>query len=198
MFVGSGGWVPKPNHLLGNDETTVSVSRCNLTCEVVSGCNSACLVYNPTVSSLGFIYKRIYSTCERHQHQSIHPRRAIPRIRGPKCRVPGDEFLLSKCVQRWLHLEKGDQLGVYRWWHGLRTVCNGFRMIAFNRAQRRLDFIIFSISVYCSEFGKDDRLGTFCARVKYLRPGWKLIRLFDKTGKHNGGLLLVRFNKKRV
>lgn len=52
---------------------------------------------------------------------------------------------------------------------------------------------MFSLSVYCAEFGKDERLGTFCARVEYLRPGWKILRLLDRKGKHNGGLLLVQF-----
>lgn len=56
---------------------------------------------------------------------------------------------------------------------------------------------VYRLSVYCSEYGKDERLGTFCARVAHLRPGWKLVRLFDRKGKHNGGVLLVRFKTER-
>ncbi|KAF8509866.1 PLC-like phosphodiesterase [Hysterangium stoloniferum] len=54
------------------------------------------------------------------------------------------------------------------------------------------------LSVHRSEFGRDERLGTFCARIAYLRRGWRLVRLLNKKGKHNGGLLLVNFSKEKI
>jgi phosphatidylinositol phospholipase C delta len=43
------------------------------------------------------------------------------------------------------------------------------------------------------EFGKDDRLAVFCARVDHLQQGWRLVRLLDMKGKDSGAVLLVRF-----
>ncbi|KIY63577.1 PLC-like phosphodiesterase [Cylindrobasidium torrendii FP15055 ss-10] len=49
------------------------------------------------------------------------------------------------------------------------------------------------VRVLENEWGKDDRLGIFCARVKYLKEGWHVWRLLDKTGKWNGATLLVEW-----
>lgn len=44
-----------------------------------------------------------------------------------------------------------------------------------------------------SEFGKDDHLAVFCARLDHLQQGWRLVRLLDNIGKNTGATLLVRF-----
>ncbi|KAJ6510429.1 PLC-like phosphodiesterase [Mycena sanguinolenta] len=50
------------------------------------------------------------------------------------------------------------------------------------------------LSVMQSEFGKDDKLVVFCARVAHLAQGWRLVRMLDsKKGKDTGATLLVRF-----
>ena len=44
-----------------------------------------------------------------------------------------------------------------------------------------------------SEFGKDDKLAVFCARVDHIQQGWRLVKLLDRKGKDSGATLLVRF-----
>lgn len=44
-----------------------------------------------------------------------------------------------------------------------------------------------------SEFGKDDKLAFFCARLEHLQQGWRLVRLLDMKGKNSGATMLVRF-----
>lgn len=43
------------------------------------------------------------------------------------------------------------------------------------------------------EFGRDDKLVVFCARLEYIQPGWRLVRLMNLAGKFSGATLLVRF-----
>ncbi|KAJ7583892.1 PLC-like phosphodiesterase [Mycena floridula] len=45
-----------------------------------------------------------------------------------------------------------------------------------------------------SEFGKDDKIVVFCARVDDLNSGWSLVRMLDMKGKNSGATLLVRFS----
>ncbi|KAF7361277.1 Phosphoinositide phospholipase C [Mycena sanguinolenta] len=50
------------------------------------------------------------------------------------------------------------------------------------------------LTVMQSEFGRDDKLVVFCARVAHLAQGWRLVRMLDgKKGKNTGATLLVRF-----
>ncbi|PFH49185.1 hypothetical protein AMATHDRAFT_148284 [Amanita thiersii Skay4041] len=43
------------------------------------------------------------------------------------------------------------------------------------------------------EFGQDDEIVVFCARVEHLQQGWKLVRMLDMKGKNSGATLLVKF-----
>lgn len=54
-----------------------------------------------------------------------------------------------------------------------------------------LAFIRFAVKH--SEFGKDDDIVVFCARLDHLQEGWRLVRLFDSKGKNSGASLLVNF-----
>lgn len=45
-----------------------------------------------------------------------------------------------------------------------------------------------------SEFGKDDKMVVFCARVDHLVEGWRLVRMFDMKGKNSGATMLVNFS----
>jgi phosphatidylinositol phospholipase C delta len=49
-----------------------------------------------------------------------------------------------------------------------------------------------------SEFGEDEHLAVFCARLSYLQEGWRLIRLLDMRGKNTGATALVRFRISEV
>ncbi|KAF8585238.1 PLC-like phosphodiesterase [Ramaria rubella] len=153
MFVGSGGWVLKPNNLLGTKAPN-NASRIRLTCEVAYGCNI------PLDGHEGAYLKAALFLVSGEQKINS---KAVPSSSGD---ASSGDFTWKELIE-WQFTE-GDELAFVR------------------------------ISVYCSKFGKDERMGTFCARVKYLQPGWRLIRLFNKKGKHNGGMLLVRFHKELV
>ncbi|KAJ6629870.1 PLC-like phosphodiesterase [Mycena sp. CBHHK59/15] len=58
-------------------------------------------------------------------------------------------------------------------------------------AEHEMAFI--RLTVVESEFGWDDKLAVFCARVAYLQPGWRFVRLLNMEGKNCGATLLVRF-----
>lgn len=45
-----------------------------------------------------------------------------------------------------------------------------------------------------SEFGKDDKMVVFCARLNHLQQGWRLVRMLDMKGKNSGATLLVKFS----
>lgn len=49
------------------------------------------------------------------------------------------------------------------------------------------------LMVFEDEFGKDDKMVVFCARVAHLQEGWRLVRMLDMKGKNTGTTLLVRF-----
>ncbi|KAJ7019873.1 PLC-like phosphodiesterase [Mycena alexandri] len=49
------------------------------------------------------------------------------------------------------------------------------------------------LTVMENEFGRDDHLAVFCARVDHLQQGWRLVRMLDMKGKDSGATLLVRF-----
>lgn len=43
------------------------------------------------------------------------------------------------------------------------------------------------------ELKTDRHLGIFCARVMYIKEGWRFIRLLDTDGKGTHATLLVKF-----
>nr|GAT50216.1 PLC-like phosphodiesterase [Mycena chlorophos] len=49
-----------------------------------------------------------------------------------------------------------------------------------------------------NEFGIDEKLAVFCARVEYLQSGWRFVRMLDMTGKNSGATLLMRFTREAV
>ncbi|KAF8621374.1 hypothetical protein AX15_007836 [Amanita polypyramis BW_CC] len=55
------------------------------------------------------------------------------------------------------------------------------------------ELAFISLTVVEDEFGPDEKLATFCARVDYLQHGWKLIRMLNLRGKDSGAVLLARF-----
>lgn len=57
------------------------------------------------------------------------------------------------------------------------------------------DLSFIRLIIYQDEWLAKDRLGIFCARVDYLQPGWRFVRLSGKRGKFNESLLLVRFTR---
>ncbi|KAJ7262786.1 PLC-like phosphodiesterase [Mycena haematopus] len=55
------------------------------------------------------------------------------------------------------------------------------------------------LTVMQNEFGRDDTMVVFCARVAYLDQGWRLVRMLDGAkGKNSGATLLVRFTSSLV
>ncbi|KAJ7056622.1 PLC-like phosphodiesterase [Mycena amicta] len=68
--------------------------------------------------------------------------------------------------------------------------------IEWEYASDELAFVRFTVMQ--SEFGVDDKIVVFCARVAHLQPGWRLIRMLDMKGKNSGATLLVRFTRETV
>ncbi|TFK63638.1 PLC-like phosphodiesterase, partial [Pluteus cervinus] len=55
------------------------------------------------------------------------------------------------------------------------------------------DLTFLRMTVKEHEFGKDDCLLVFCARLDHLQPGWRLIQMLNKKGKNTGATVLARF-----
>ncbi|TFK51269.1 PLC-like phosphodiesterase [Heliocybe sulcata] len=60
------------------------------------------------------------------------------------------------------------------------------------------DLVFLRVLLLEDEFGKDDELAVFCARVDHLQQGWRLIRLLSMKGKDTGATLLARFSIEAV
>ncbi|KAJ7676340.1 PLC-like phosphodiesterase [Mycena rosella] len=56
------------------------------------------------------------------------------------------------------------------------------------------DLAFLRLTVMENEFGRDDKMVVFCARVDHLQQGWRLVRMLDMQGKNTGATLLVRFS----
>ncbi|KAJ7113008.1 PLC-like phosphodiesterase [Mycena epipterygia] len=56
------------------------------------------------------------------------------------------------------------------------------------------DLAFIRLTVMESEFGRDDKIVVFCARVDHLQQGWRVVRMLDMKGKNSGATLLVRFS----
>ncbi|KAF8591044.1 PLC-like phosphodiesterase [Ramaria rubella] len=153
MFVGSGGWVCKPDTLRGI-KPFEQKKFVRLTCEITGGCNSKLPKSNRDTKA--YIYADLFlpSGEKTWRSQARHSSFAHPTN-------PHSADILWNEKFHWDFLED--------------------------------DLAFLRLTVYQEEWGKDDRLGTFCARVDYLQQGWRFVRLFHKRGKHKGGLLLVRF-----
>ena len=52
---------------------------------------------------------------------------------------------------------------------------------------------LHSILAMEDEFGKDDKIAVFCARLTYIQQGWRLVHLLDMHGRDTHATLLVRF-----
>ncbi|KAG6844268.1 hypothetical protein H0H87_008304 [Tephrocybe sp. NHM501043] len=57
------------------------------------------------------------------------------------------------------------------------------------------DHLVFlRLVVSENEFGKDDKLVVFCARMGQLHSGWQIIRMLDMNGKSSGATVLAWFD----
>ncbi|KAJ7479758.1 PLC-like phosphodiesterase [Mycena latifolia] len=56
------------------------------------------------------------------------------------------------------------------------------------------DLAFLRLTVMEEEFGRDDKMVVFCARVDHLQQGWRFVRMLDMEGKNSGATLLVRFS----
>ncbi|KAG6919690.1 hypothetical protein DXG01_002636 [Tephrocybe rancida] len=56
------------------------------------------------------------------------------------------------------------------------------------------ELVFLRLVVSENEFGKDDKLAIFCARVAHLYSGWHILRMLDMGGKASGATILAWFN----
>ncbi|KAJ7844656.1 hypothetical protein B0H13DRAFT_2364126 [Mycena leptocephala] len=68
----------------------------------------------------------------------------------------------------------------------------------FEWEYERDEMAFLKLTIMESEFGRDDTIVVFCARVDHLQQGLRLVRMFDTNGKNSGATLLVRFSVSRV
>ncbi|KAF7314301.1 Phosphoinositide phospholipase C [Mycena kentingensis (nom. inval.)] len=68
--------------------------------------------------------------------------------------------------------------------------------IEWEYSKDELAFVRFTVMEH--ELGRDDKIVNFVARVDYLQPGWRLVRLLDMKGKDSGATLLARFTREKV
>ena len=55
------------------------------------------------------------------------------------------------------------------------------------------DIWLYRLRIQEDEFGRDDKLVVFCARLEYIQSGWRLVRMMNLAGKFSGATMLVRF-----
>ncbi|KAK7443445.1 hypothetical protein VKT23_015618 [Stygiomarasmius scandens] len=55
------------------------------------------------------------------------------------------------------------------------------------------DLAFIRIVVKEKEWGKDDELAVFCARLEHLQQGWRFLRMMNLDGKDSGATMLVKF-----
>jgi len=60
----------------------------------------------------------------------------------------------------------------------------------FNYDSDQLAFL--RILLQKDEYGRDEELAVFCARVSRIQQGWRLVRLLNTRGNDSGATLLVR------
>ncbi|KAK7017620.1 phosphoinositide phospholipase C [Favolaschia claudopus] len=73
--------------------------------------------------------------------------------------------------------------------------------VIWSREEGRFEWVVdedelafVRFTVYEDEFGRDDKIVVFCARVEHLVQGWRFVRmLHSATGKNSGATMLVRF-----
>ena len=56
----------------------------------------------------------------------------------------------------------------------------------------KLISILSRILLQKDEYGRDEELAVFCARVSHIQQGWRLVRLLDMKGRDSGAILLIR------
>lgn len=65
--------------------------------------------------------------------------------------------------------------------------------------QLTFSFLIKRFAIWHSEFGKDEHIVVFCARLNHIvKDQWALVRMMDMKGKNSGATVLVRFSTLQV
>ncbi|THV02613.1 PLC-like phosphodiesterase [Dendrothele bispora CBS 962.96] len=155
MFVGTGGWVLKPQRMLTGEESGV---RVRLSGEIVG------------VSSL--------PPPKDHENESYSAYVKAELLHGTQ-----DQDWKSKSVKtKDVPGEGGDSI-----WND---------KFEWEFDEDELAFI--RIAVKEKEWGKDDELAVFCARLDHLQQGWRFLRMMDLEGKDSGATMLVRFQISRT
>lgn len=70
--------------------------------------------------------------------------------------------------------------------------------ITFSYQHANLNISGLRLVIFENEFGVDDQIVFFCARLETLMQGqWALVRMLDMKGKNSGATVLVRFTTSR-
>ncbi|KAJ7794172.1 PLC-like phosphodiesterase [Mycena olivaceomarginata] len=157
MFVGSSGWVLKPDRLRGTD--TAHSPRSKLTCEVVG------------ISALPPPNGRANKSFSTYINA---------------------ELLHSQQNQKW-------QSKTVKTQHVPEAGADALFNEKFEWVFEQDELAFVRLTAMESEFGRDDKIVVFCARIEHLAQGWRFVRMLDsKTGKNSGATLLLRFTSSLV
>ncbi|TEB26399.1 PLC-like phosphodiesterase [Coprinellus micaceus] len=186
LFVGTSGWVLKPDHMR---------KRRNL--EFAQGANAQPSVQQKVklrghlvgVSAIPEPNGRrgktfnTYVRTELFYHREVDP----PAPKDDSASTTSKSTSLEEVILRWksktMKLQHDPELGADGVWH---------EMWEWEYVRDELAFV--RLLVYEDEFGKDDRISTFCSPVDRLVLGeWLLVRLMNTKGKDIGTTALVKF-----
>ncbi|TRM66560.1 PLC-like phosphodiesterase [Schizophyllum amplum] len=170
MFAGTAGWVAKPPRLRGEGEED---------------------------DDTGLAHK--LKGLLHHRHKDSGRRRLVGEIYGVSA-MPAPDDRKGKSYHTYLRADMFHSHKDFSWKTksvetkdvpelGADVVWN--EKFEWEFDEDELAFLRLRIQE--DEFGRDDKLAVFCARVHYLQPGWRLIRMMNMAGKFSGATVLARF-----
>ncbi|KAF9472618.1 PLC-like phosphodiesterase [Pholiota conissans] len=174
MFVGTPGWVPKPLHM--REPGLQQGGREKMVGEVIGVSSCACSLL-PVIIFDGYLV-------------------LVPAPNGRA----GKSF--SSYIRAQLFHSNGDvswRSKTIKTNHSLETGADILWQERFEWEYEIDDLAFLRLVIFEDEFGKDDQIVVFCAKLDSIVQGqWALVRMMDMKGKNSGATLLVRFTSTRT
>jgi phosphatidylinositol phospholipase C delta len=204
MFVGSRGWVLKPEKMRGFGDETVGKVRFVGEIAGVSSCAFCFLSLSPMWRSHADIlggclevpqsdYKQSFSAYVRAElfHSGGKQEWKSPVVEVTNVPETGVDISWNKKeieVQQFEWEYESEDLAFIRYVRSRLA----YMEHAYITDQSRL----YSLMVIRHhELMEHEDLAVFCAKINHLESGWRLVRLLDMKGKNTGATLLVRFRR---
>lgn len=187
MFVGTPGWVLKPQHMLGfGDAAELKPRRMKLVGQVVGV--SACEI----VSYILVVHLADCLQCRVPMIRCSSPRMSEFSLNTLIGRMNGSQNRLR--AKQWIRNQESMSCGM----NGSNSTTIQTNLLS--SGEKSVLELCGCCLTFCfrilfkeNEFGKDDKLAVFCAKLDHIQQGWRLVRLLDMHGKGCGATLLVNF-----